>query len=54
MCVCEMVEVVVLFLLSVLRQTEVTKVAQNATFLIMPKPNNIKSVIFREHLSHIL
>ena len=35
---CEMVEVVVLFLLSVLRQTEVTKVAQNAIFF-----NNAKT-----------
>ena len=43
-----MVEVVVLFLLSVLRKTEVTKVAQNAIFLIMPKPTS--KVLYLENI----
>ena len=48
-----MAGVVVLFLLSVLRQTEVV-LNVVLFFLKMPEPRNIKIVIFREHFSHSL
>ena len=49
----KMAGVVVLFLLSVLRQTEVV-LNVVLFFFKMPEPRNIKIVIFREHFSHSL